>query len=148
MGQEGGPVALDHLAELPGQPLAKREEQRGDSEQVRNQAHESSLRRVQKHHGARHAANDADGNQRNHDARGLRQAFPIGEDARHRSRPDRHGVGGIGGNGRNSGKNERGKREETAAPGDRIHGAGQHRGREEKDRVGESHILSGDRVIG
>ena len=72
---------------------------------------------------------------------GLRQAFPVGEDARHRSRPDRHGVGGIGGNGKNSGKNERGKREETAAAGDRIHGAGQYRGREEKNRLGKSHRL-------
>ena len=141
VGQEAGPVALDDAAEPPGQPLAKCEKQRGDPEQVRDQLHESSLWRVQKHHGARHAANNADGNQRNHHARGLRQAAPIREDARHRTRPDGDGVGGVGGNGKDSRKDERGKREEAATAGNRIHGAGQQGGQEEKDRVWQVHSL-------
>ncbi len=37
-GQRRRPLALDHVAKRPGQPLAKGEEQGGDSEQVRNQA--------------------------------------------------------------------------------------------------------------
>ena len=148
VGQGGGPVRLITWPSFPGQPLAKGEEQRGDSEQVRNQVHKSSLRGMQEYHSAHHAADDTDSDQRDREARGPRQAFPVGEDARHRPRPDRHGVRGIGGDGRNSGKNEGRKSEETSAARDRVDGAGQYRSHEKENSVGESHVLSGDPVIG
>ena len=117
----------------PRQPRAKNEQQRRSQHEPRQHAQKSLCGRVQKKIGSGNSAHHASHGQRNHHAPRNIKMFAISAGARRHSHPESDRIGRIRGNRGNSGKQQRGKSDETSAAGDGVERAPQRPGQKKKD---------------
>ncbi len=103
-------------------------------------AQEGCLRSVEQDARAEHAADDAgDEERREKAARVGSEGAAIGDGAGDGAGPDRGGVGGVGGDGRHAGEEQRGEGDEAAASSDGIEDSCDECGGEEENGMRDGH---------
>jgi hypothetical protein len=110
-----GSIAGDGASGAARQAVAEHEKQRGSQHEPGQNPQESLRRRMQQEISTGYASDNARGGERNHDSPGNVEMLAVGAAAGRDSHPERNGVGGVGGNGSDSRKKERGKGDEAAA---------------------------------
>jgi hypothetical protein len=110
------------------QPILRRQQRRGHQDQVRHQRPERVLARAQQQHAAGNAADDADRHGQHQSLALAGEVTPLRDDAADHARPQRDGVGDVGGDGRHADRRHRRERDERAATRDRVDHAGGHAG--------------------
>ena len=118
---------------VAGEFLGEGEQQRGAEHEPGQHLHESVRGGFQQEDGAGDAADDADEEKGNENAAADIESVAVGSAAGGGADPERETVGGIGGNGRDSGEEESGESDEAAAAGDGVERAPEDSGDEEHD---------------
>ena len=114
------------LAHPAGDVSAEGEQNGRAQQQPGNHPHESGLRSPQQQLGAGQSTHEADGDERQNllPVAAVFQFAPVSAGGSYRARPQRNRVGGVGVHRQDAGEQQRGKGDESAAPGHRIQRAG------------------------
>ena len=123
----------------PRQAVAEGERPRREQQEPRQQAHEARVGCSDEQYGADEAARQADAAEPQERRLRHPDVAPIRNDARHRTRPHRQRRRRVRHDGTDAGVQERGNRDERAAAGDGVEGAGEDGDEKQQDDHRRNH---------